>query len=214
MNLVIYFLSKLLKKYWQTRVIIFIFFHLFYNIPMNNNILLTKSDFLLFLDAPLHLWAEKHNLIEITPSPFDINVMRQGYEVEALAKEYIEKYVLKPDENLIFQKTSTDEKFTVRTDILIHKPATDSYDLYEVKSGTSVKKENIYDVTYQFLIVSKQIKIDRVFILHLNSEYIRYSNLSLAELFIAEDVTEKVLDLKDEVDKLRVIALETLLKPS
>ncbi len=172
-----------------------------------NNMLLTKSDFLLFLDSPRHLWADKHGLIDKTPSVFDINVMNQGYEVEALAKEYLEKFVLKPDENLIFQKTFTDKQFTARTDILIHKSATDSYDLYEVKSGTNVKKENIYDVTYQFLIVNKQIKIDRVFILHLNSEYIRYSRLNLAELFVAEDVTQKVHELKEEADIQREFAL-------
>ncbi len=181
---------------------------------MDNKTLLTKSDFLLFLEAPRHLWAAKHDLIDKTPSVFDVNVMRQGYEVEALGKEYLEKYAIKPDEKLIFQKTYTDRQFTVRTDILIHKLATDSYDLYEVKSGTSVKKENIDDVTYQFLIVNKQIKLDRVFILHLNSEYTRYSYLNLAELFIAEDVTQKVLELKDEVDRLRSIALKTTLKPS
>lgn len=181
---------------------------------MVDNLSLTKSDFLLFQEAPRHLWAEKHDLIDKTPSPFEINVMKQGYDVEALAKECLEKFVLKPEENLIFQKTFTDRQFTVRTDILIYKPSADSYDLYEVKSGTSVKKENIYDVTYQFLIVNNQIKLDRVFILHLNSEYIRYSNLILDELFIAEDVTQKVLELKDEVDRLRAIALETALKPS
>jgi hypothetical protein len=174
----------------------------------------SSQDFLLFLDAPRHLWAAKYDLIDQTPSPFEINVMRQGYEVEALAKEYLEKNILKPDENLILQKTFTDGQFNIRTDILIHKPALDSYDLYEVKSGTSIKKENIYDVTYQFLIVNKHINIDRPFILHLNSEYIRYSNLNLAELFVAEDVTEMVLKLKDEVDKLRDIALETVHKPS
>ena len=181
---------------------------------MSDNILLTKSDFLLFLEAPRHLWADKHGLIDVTPSPFEVNVMKQGYEVEALAKEYLEKIVLKPEENLISQKTFTDKQFTVRTDILIYKPAANSYDLFEVKSGTSVKKENIYDVTYQFLIVNKHIKVDRVFILHLNSEYIRYSNLNVGELFIAEDVTQKVLELSDEVDKLRDIALETAHKPS
>ena len=100
---------------------------------MANNARLTKSDFLLFMDAPRHLWADKHNLIDKTPSVFDINVMKQGYGVEALAKEYLGKYILKPDEDLIFQKTFTNNQFTVRTDILIHKPATESYDLYEVK---------------------------------------------------------------------------------
>jgi hypothetical protein len=73
---------------------------------MNNNISITKSDFLLFLEAPRHLWAKKHDLIDQTPSPFEINVMKQGYEVEALAKEYLEKNVLKPDENLIFKRPS------------------------------------------------------------------------------------------------------------
>jgi len=85
---------------------------------MINNISISKSDFLLFLEAPRHLWAAKHGLIDKTPSVFDINVMKQGYEVEALAKEYLEKFVLKPEENLIFQKTFTNRQFTVRTDIL------------------------------------------------------------------------------------------------
>lgn len=181
---------------------------------MTTDFLLTKSDFLLFMESPRHLWTEKHNLIDKTPSAFDIHNMEQGYEVESLAKEYFAKHVLKPNQSFSFQKTFTDRQFTARTDLLTYKRDTDSYDLYEVKSGTSIKKENLYDVTYQFLIVNKQIKIDRVFILHLNSEYIRYSFLDLAELFFAEDVTLKVFDLLDEVEKLRDIALETALDPS
>ncbi len=181
---------------------------------MDNTFLLTKSDFLLFLKTPRHLWADIHGLIDNTPSTFEIHVMKQGYEVEVLAKEHLENYVIKLDEDLVYQRTFTDRQFIVKMDILIHKPATESYDLYEVKSGTSIKKENIYDVTYQYLVVSKQIKIDRVFVLHLNTEYIWYSDLNLEELFNAEDVTQKVLELKDEVEKLRDIALETALKPS
>jgi hypothetical protein len=56
---------------------------------------LTKSDLLLFLEAPRHLWADKHGFIDNTPSLFEINVMKQGYEVEALAKEFLIKSVLK-----------------------------------------------------------------------------------------------------------------------
>jgi hypothetical protein len=181
---------------------------------MDNSFLLAKSDFLLFLEAPLHLWAGKHNLITKTPSALDIHLMEQGYQVEALAKEYLEKQVLKPGEHLIFQETLTERQFSVRTDGLIHNPAAGSYDLCEVKSGTSIKKENLYDAAYQYLVVNKHIKLERVFILHLNSEYVRYSDLNLAELFIAEDVTEEVLDLLDEVEKLRDVALETALSPS
>jgi hypothetical protein len=52
---------------------------------MDNNFL-TKSDFLLFLEAPRHLWAEKHDLIDKIPSVLDINIMRQGYEVVDLLR--------------------------------------------------------------------------------------------------------------------------------
>lgn len=181
---------------------------------MDTDFLLTKSDFLRFLEAPRHLWAEKHNLLFRAPSAMDIHNMEEGYEVEALAKEYLANHVVKPGESLDFQKTYTDRQFTVRTDSLIYKPTSDSYDLYEVKSGTSIKKENLYDVTYHFLVVKKQIKLDRVYILHLNSDYVRHSFLDLSKLFIAEDVTPSVLNLLEEVDQLRSIALETALKLS
>jgi hypothetical protein len=62
---------------------------------MENKTILTKSDFLLFLETPRHLWADKHDLIDQTPSPFEINVIKQGYEVEAFAKEFLVKSVLK-----------------------------------------------------------------------------------------------------------------------
>ncbi len=181
---------------------------------MEKAISLTKSDFLLFLEAPRHLWADKHNLIDKTPSEFDVHNMEQGYEVEVLAREYASKHVLKPNESMRVQDTFVDAQFTARTDILIYKPNTDSYDLYEIKSGTSIKKENLFDVTYQFLIITKQIKIDRVFILHLNSKYIREDYLDLNELFIAEDVTHKVYDHLDQVNEWKKIALQTANDPS
>lgn len=181
---------------------------------MEKAISLTKSDFLLFLEAPRHLWANKHNLIDKTPSEFDVHIMEQGYEVEVLAREYASKHVLKPNESMRVQDTFVDAQFTARTDILIYKPNTDSYDLYEIKSGTSIKKENLFDVTYQFLIITKQIKIDRVFILHLNSKYIREDHLDLYELFIAEDVTHEVYDHLDRVNEWKKIALQTANAPS
>ncbi|MDD2522378.1 MAG: DUF2779 domain-containing protein [Anaerolineaceae bacterium] len=176
---------------------------------MDTSNLLTKSDFLLFLEAPRHLWAKKQDLIGKAPSAFDIHNMEQGYQVEALAREYLAEHVLKANESMSIQDTFTDGRFTVKTDALIYKPDTNSYDLYEVKSGTSLKKENLYDITYQFLIIKEKVNIDRVFILHLNGEYIRDEILHIQELFEAEDVTGKVLDILDEVYKLREIALNT-----
>ena len=44
--------------------------------------LITKSDFQLFLDAPMHLWAHKHDQIQQQPTKFNIHIMNQGNNIE------------------------------------------------------------------------------------------------------------------------------------
>ncbi len=177
---------------------------------MDDHLTLSKSDFQIFLEAPLHLWAYKQGHIQKSPSEFDIHVMNQGYEVEGYARNYIENFVVNSEngESVQFQKTFIDKQFTARTDALVHKPDTGSYDLYEIKSSTSKKPDHIIDAAFQYLIVNKHIKIDRVYILHLNKDYVRFSFLNLDNLFIAEDVSEKVQECLMEIDIKREEALE------
>lgn len=183
---------------------------LIYDTGMGNNATLTKLDFLLYLESPLHLWAEKHGYVHQAPTEFEIHVMNQGYEVEGLARDYVEKYIVSLEENesVQFQNSFFENQFTARTDAIIFKPRSNTYDLYEIKSSTSLKPGFIYDAVFQYLVVNKQIKIDRVFILHLNKDYVRYSRLNLEQLFIAENITEKVHELKMEVGVKREEALE------
>lgn len=169
---------------------------------MGKNLLISKSDYQLYLDSPMHLWAHKHGQIQKQPTEFDIHVMNQGYEVEELAKEYLEKFVVNSEkrEGVQFQRTFSDKQFIARTDALVHKPESDSFDLYEIKSSTRLKPEHIIDAAFQFLIVNMEIKIDRVLILHMNKEYIRIGNLNLENLFISEDVTDKVREILMDID--------------
>ena len=127
--------------------------------------------------------------------------MNQGYEVEKLAKKYLEEFVVNSDngEYVQFQRTFTDKQFTARTDALVHKPETGSFDLYEIKSSTSLKPEHIIDAAFQFLVVNKEIKVDRVFILHMNKDYVRIGNLNLGNLFVSEEVTDKVKEILIEI---------------
>ena len=173
--------------------------------------MLTKSDFLQYLNSPLHLWAKKHDKITRSPSAFDVHIMNQGYKVEKLSKEFLETYLIRASENesIVWQKSFSDQHYTLRSDALVYKPKSDSYDLYEIKSGTSVKRENYYDVAYQYLIISKKHKIDRLFILHLNKNYIRENELDIEQLFIAVDITEKVLEISNEVKIARSKAWKT-----
>jgi hypothetical protein len=178
---------------------------------MNKSVSLTKSDFLLYLDAPLHLWAKKNDHIDKPPSDFEIHIMNQGYQVEKLAKEYIESFIINHSDNqtLHWQKTYSHQNYTLRADALVYKPHTESYDLYEIKSGTGIKRENYFDIAYQYLVLSEEHKMDRLFILHLSKEYVREGQLEVARLFVSEDVTQKALGFTDQVKAVLPMAWDT-----
>ena len=116
----------------------------------NSNIL-SKTDYQLYLKAPMHLWANKHDQIQKHPTEFEIHIMNQGYEVEELARNYLKEFIINSEsvEYVQFQRTFSDKQLTARTDALVYKPETDSFDLYEIKSSSSIKPEFIIDVTFQ-----------------------------------------------------------------
>ena len=183
---------------------------------MENHLTITKSDYQLFLKAPLHLWECKHRQSKQTLTEFELHTIKQGYEVEEVAQDYLEKYVVNANEgeSVQFQHTFLDKEFSARTDGLVFKPQTNSYDLYEIKSSSRNKPKFISDVAFQYLIVKKHIKIDHIYILHLNKDYVRDSSLNLEKLFVAEDISEKVREHLLEIDINREKALEVALSDS
>lgn len=170
---------------------------------------ITKSDFLLYCEAPRHLWAKKHGQIETSISDFDQHLAEEGNRVEALAQVFLASILLSqnPGDQLLWQQTYSDDSFDSRLDGLVFKPKSNTYDLYEIKSSTGVDKDIVYDVTFQAVILTKQISVDHYYVLHLNKEYIRSGELDLAALFIAEDISDKVKALMPEVELLRGEAL-------
>ncbi len=155
--------------------------------------MIAKSDFLLFLKSPMHLWADKHNkLNNLTPSVYDQHLMKQGYEVETLAHKLLP--------HAIWQETFISNGFESRSDALI-KNTDDTYDLYEVKSTTKVEKEHLYDATFQYIVKSKTIKINKVYVVNLNKEYILSDSLNIKELFQINDVTNEVMELTIEIQE-------------
>lgn len=175
-----------------------------------NPIILTKSDFLLYCQAPRHLWAKLNGKVEFQCSEFDQHMMEQGYEVEELAKEYLIRQLQTqhPQDQLLWQQTYSDGFFQCRCDALVHRTTGDLYDLFEIKSSTAVDKENIYDIGYQTLILQQHIKVDHLFLVHLNKDYRRCEDLDLSQFFLVEEVTDKVNALLDDLQILRDGSME------
>lgn len=170
---------------------------------------ITKSDFLLYCETPRHLWAKKHGLLATTLSDFDRHLIDEGGRVEALGHEYLETILIpqRAGASLHWQETYNNGPYEIRLDALLEEDTPGGRCLYEIKSGSSVDKEIVYDVAFQAAVLEKHFPVDRYIVLDLNKEYTRSGELDLARLFIAEDVTEKVRKILPEVEMLREDAL-------
>lgn len=142
--------------------------------------MLTKSDYITYLDSPLHLWALKNNQYERKLSDFDKHLIKQGYEVETLAREYVKKYISKDTQ---YQKIYQTDDLFARADIVV------GHDIYEVKSSTEISKEDEHDISFQYYLAKTLGQVDNIYLIHLNKDYIRGNKLDLKELFVIEDMT-------------------------
>jgi hypothetical protein len=166
--------------------------------------MISKTDFLIYLDSSLHLWAVKNNMVKKESlNKYTEHLLEQGYEVEKLAIEYVQTYLQKEygtkKEDVLIQPTQKYENYQARTDILMFNPKTNKWDIYEVKSSGTVKPLHRYDVAFQYLVFKEEYDIGDTYILHLNKEYVKDGNIYLPDLFVAENVNEYVQDLKEEV---------------
>jgi hypothetical protein len=167
--------------------------------------MITKTDFLHYLGAPMHLWAEKNNQVEIEPSRYKQFLMEQGEEIGILAKEFLREkiHASHAAHELSIEKHFFDDRFEARSDVVVYDPESKIYDLYEIKSATTVKEINLYDVTFQSLVCEASIPLRKVFVVHTNRDYIRQNEIDVNGLFVIQDVTKEVDSLKSEVLKAR-----------
>ena len=178
--------------------------------------MLTKSDFLLYLEAPMHLWAKDHGKLQITaPSTYDQHLMKQGYQVEKVAHDYLTQYVLPKYKHaeLLWQQTYVSGEYQSRADGIIHNLDTDTYDIYEIKSSTSEKKDHLPDATVQSIVIGDSLNVDKIHLVLLNDEYVRGDSLDIEQLFKVPDITTDVEEMTVNVlaqmrDALRIIKLD------
>lgn len=168
---------------------------------------LTKSDFLLFLESPLHLWAKSHGQLPTTePSLHQQMISQQGYEIEKLAKQFLQYKVLSeyPTGSTIeFEITLVDGEYSTRVDVLVHDTTHNTYDIYEIKSTTGVDTRHKYDTTFQNLIARTQLPLHKLYLVHINKEFVKDGEIDITQLFVIEDMSETVSNFEEKVYLLR-----------
>lgn len=184
---------------------------------------LSKSKYCQGIQCEKILWLNKYKPEE----KVDINnesVLENGTRVGELAKclfgDYIDiefneelSMMIKDTNKAIEENTDaiiTEASFNYNNnfcsvDILIKKD--NKYEIYEVKSSTEVKDVYLDDSAYQYYVLSNLgYNVTKVSIVYINSNYIRYGELDIDELFNIEDVTNiaisKQHEIKDNIESI------------
>ncbi len=185
------------------------------------NQILTKSKYILGLECPRHLWItfnQPEKIRQVTLA--EEFKFREGDKVGQLAKTLFSDGIDLPVENYsenlqqtkeamkkgkpLFEAGFAFENCFSRADILV--PIGKEWDIIEVKSGTEVKDINVHDVSFQkYVYEANGLKIRKCFLMHLNKEYFRKGKLDAKKLFVKEDITSQVNEIKgikERIDKM------------
>ena len=163
----------------------------------------TKTDFIQYLNCPKSIWLLKRDP-DACPfgefSAFMQKLTREGYEVEG----YVRLFFDNAEERAVDFQTvfESDDGLFARVDA-VERTSAGGTVLYEIKSSTSVKTSGQYnhlkDACFQKVCAERAGQsIDRVYLVHLNGEYVRDGDVDPEELLVFADVTEKVGDIAAE----------------
>ena len=122
------------------------------------------------------------------------------------------RYLL-TNEYVIAEASITVDNLFCSVDLL--KPNGDKYDIYEVKATTGIEKEHYIDAAFQKYVLERRgLPVNRVYIVHLNSDYRRKGDLDLNCLFIKDDVTEEpkflsaMMNVNQDVNDINILMKE------
>lgn len=192
--------------------------------------LLSKSKYLNGLQCLRLLWITI-NRPDLVPEP-DVrtqHIFDQGHLVGDLAKKLYPTGIQVPDndfnENLkqtqqllrervsLFEPGFLVDQIYSRLDVLI-PIGTDEWDIAEVKSSTSVKDENLHDISFQKLCCEKSgLKINRCYLVYINNQYVRSGEINPQKMFTVEDVTERVIAAGKGIEERVKTMFDTLASP-
>jgi hypothetical protein len=131
-----------------------------------------------------------------------------GYEIGDLAQGLFPGGVIVPYEGLshseqidmtqtlieqgieiIYEATFSHNGVFVKADIL--RRGNNGWEVYEVKSSASVKDYHVNDASVQYYVISGTgLPVMKVFVVHINTGYVRHGEIALEKLFKIVDITD------------------------
>jgi len=176
-------------------------------------VVLSKSDFMLYLSHPAWLWLKKHDKSKLPSvddnlqARFDAGLNLEGYaeklfpEAVRLGFDGYDEFLtlaartataMQEGAKTLFQAKFDHENLTTICDI-VEVLGSNELAITEIKASTSVKDKHRIDLAFQRYVLEKcGFKVSRCSVLVLNNKYVRVGEVNPQELFVQEDVTEAV----------------------
>ena len=193
----------------------------------------SKTNFLIYRECAHNGWVKMHRpeIYRAKPlSAFDQNIIETGNEVDAFARNLFPGGIVGERDDfertqkliaarspVIYQAALATDRFVIACDILVWNTASNAYDLYEVKASTSgddkKAKDELYtyDIGFQAAVLREAgVPLGRLYLVRLNSEYVRGELLDLAELFTKEDFSDRVASLAGALPNEMATAYQVL----
>lgn len=187
--------------------------------PINLNQLISKSSYLRGCQCAKSLYFDRFN--SELRKPADAQILQRyktGHDVGLLARQLfpngveaynkdianlqeatqMTNYLISNNGGPIYEGAFIAGNLLAITDILV--PGEEGWNLYEVKSAMSISETNIDDLAFQFYVLTKAgVKIEDIFIVYLNGEYIRDDELDINQLFNIDSLLNLVISKQEEV---------------
>jgi hypothetical protein len=177
---------------------------------------LTKTDYLIYQDCGKNAWLKiyKPDIYHAKPlSQFDLTIIETGNEVDTLARELFPGGItlgrddtsetialVKSRALILYQPVFETDKYKIACDMMVWNETAGGYDVFEVKASNSGEdkkaKDELYtsDLAFQYVVLKTlDVPLNKLYLIRLNSEYIRQNDLVLNDLFTKEDFTSSVL---------------------
>lgn len=181
--------------------------------------LLSKSSYIKGLQCEKHLYLYKYHYKEIDElSDMQKAIFQRGTDVGELAQQLFPKgFNASPPTAFQYDKCVAQTRTQIEqgtdvvyeagfmynevlaiADIIVREG--DKWNIYEVKSSTSISDTYLNDAALQYYVLSNSgIEIKNFFIIYINNQYTRKGELNLSELFTIESVISPILPLQDYV---------------
>jgi len=184
---------------------------------MNRRRNLSKSKYINGLQCLKLLWVATNDPSRMPAySAATQHVFDQGHVIGALAQQLYCGGIRLEQENIganlrettaslklrkpLFEAGFSGNRLYCRVDIL-NPSGGEAWDIVEVKSTNDVKDEQLYDVAFQrHCCQLNGVNINRS-IMHLNRDYVKHGDINPRQLFVTEDVTDRLGEFADGLEK-------------